>query len=453
VGGAKSPSALAAFAHDWVGGDIHGLSAYAGTLYGYVPRLSDVATALDTKVSHIVGDAGWKGSAASAFTKAWQHDATGATALAVMVSAAGDIVNTLAVNLASIESALEQAADTTAAHGVPVGAGGQPPLECFADPAKESWRVSYQSFWNQSMLAATTARSQAAGALAQLGTAATEGGGDAGLGKGEYTALFDTLAGFFGAQTRYRAYVEGKLPGLKKSISKAITDAREEARQADGRFGSWTDQGKENFGDAKSRLSSVQDDLAAAGKTENPFTKAWGFSPSDISSVGNKLEGLDGAGGGLARFFGDIPVVDVAAAGVSTYFGAQDDMAAGVPWYAAYPGEAGGNIAAVAAGGWVGGLAAGGTAAGLGALGVGGVGLTMAAGGVGVLAGGVVAYGVGDFAHNLIQENWGGDIHQHGVILGIGEGIGDSAAKTGQDFVKVGTGIAHGVEHVWDSIF
>ena len=153
MGGAKSPSALAPFAHDWIGGDIHGLSAYAGTLYGYVPRLSDVATALDTKVSHIVGDAGWKGSAASAFTKAWQHDATGATALAVMVSAAGDIVNTLAVNLASIESALEQAADTTAAHGVPVGAGGQPPQECIADPASESWRVSYQSFWNQSMLA------------------------------------------------------------------------------------------------------------------------------------------------------------------------------------------------------------------------------------------------------------------------------------------------------------
>ena len=169
--------------------------------------------------------------------------------------------------------------------------------------------------------------------------------------------------------------------------------------------------------------------------------------------MGTKLDGLDGVGGGAARFFGDIPVVDVLAAGASTYFGAQDDMAAGVPWYAAYPGEAGGNIAAVAAGGWVGGLAAGGAAAGLGALGVGGVGLTMAAGGVGVLAGGVVAYGVGDFAHNLIQENWGADIHQHGVILGIGDGIGDSAVKTGQDFAKVGTGIAHGAEHVWDSIF
>jgi len=68
--GAKSPSALAPFAHNWIGGDIHGLSAYAGTLYGYVPEITDVATALDGKVKQIVGAAGWQGSAASAFTKA-----------------------------------------------------------------------------------------------------------------------------------------------------------------------------------------------------------------------------------------------------------------------------------------------------------------------------------------------------------------------------------------------
>ena len=34
--GAKSPSALTPFAYDWIGGDIHGLSAYSGTLYGGV---------------------------------------------------------------------------------------------------------------------------------------------------------------------------------------------------------------------------------------------------------------------------------------------------------------------------------------------------------------------------------------------------------------------------------
>ena len=204
---------------------------------------------------------------------------------------------------------------------------------------------------------------------------------------------------------------------------------------------------------AKTRLSTVEDNLAEAQSTQTPFSKAWGFSPSDIASFGSKLDGLGGTGGDLARFAADIPVVDIAAAGAGTYFSAQQDIAAGVPAAAAYPLEAGGNIAALGIGGWAGGLAIGGAASGLGALGVTGVGVSLTAGGVGVLAGGVVAYGVGDFAHNMIDENWGADFHQHGVIAGLGYGIGDSAVKTGQDFVKLSTGIAHTAEHLWDSVF
>ena len=451
--GAKSPTPLASFDNDWVGGDIHGLSAYAGTLYGYVPEMTDVATALTGKVRSIVGDAGWQGSAAAAFTTAWNHDATGVTALAIMVSATGDIVNTLAVNLASLEHALEQAAEMAVQHGVGVGADGQPPQVCYASATAESWRVSYQSFYGKIMTAATAARIEAASALSQLGTAATQTPGGKGLAPGDQTALFDVLAGFFGAQTRYRAYVDSKIPGLKTRLAEARTNAIEEARQANGRFGPWTDQGQEDFGAAKSGLTSVEDQLAAAQATENPFSKAWGFSPSDISAVGSKLDGLGGTSGDLARFTGDIPFVDVAAAGASTYFGAQDDIAKGISPYAAYPAEGAGNIAAVATGGYVGGLAAGGTASALGALGASGLGVTFAAGGAGVLLGGAAAYGVGDFAHNLIQENWGGDIHRDGVVLGIGYGVGDAAAKTGEDFAHLATGAWHGVEHVWDSIF
>ena len=87
--GAKTPSALAPFSNDWIGGDIHSLSAYAGTLYGYAPEINDVATALDGKVKQIVGAEGWQGSAASAFTKAWDHDAQGASALATVTPRRG----------------------------------------------------------------------------------------------------------------------------------------------------------------------------------------------------------------------------------------------------------------------------------------------------------------------------------------------------------------------------
>lgn len=112
--GAKSPSPLAAFAYNWIGGDIHGLSAFSGTLYGYVPEVTNVVTSLDNRVNRIVGDASWTGAAASAFTKAWEKDSSGATALGIVISQTGDIVNGLAVNLAKIESALEQAADQAA---------------------------------------------------------------------------------------------------------------------------------------------------------------------------------------------------------------------------------------------------------------------------------------------------------------------------------------------------
>jgi hypothetical protein len=77
---------------------------------------------------------------------------------------------------------------------------------------------------------------------------------------------------------------------------------------------------------------------------------------------------------------------------------------------------------------------------------------------------GVVAFGVGDFGDNLIAENWGADIHKHGVLAGVADGVGDSAANTAKDgwhmvtgiggaAKHLGTGVAHTAEHVWDSIF
>ena len=65
------------------------------------------------------------------------------------------------------------------------------------------------------------------------------------------------------------------------------------------------------------------------------------------------------------------------------------------------------------------------------------------------LAGGVVAYGVGDFAHNLIDENWGEDIHKYGVVGGVFAGIGDSAVKTGDDIAHVGESIWHGITSIF----
>jgi hypothetical protein len=350
------------------------------------------------------------------------------------------------VNLAGIESALEKAADEAAAHGVPIGADGQPPQACLADPAAETWRASYQGFWNECMLDATSARNTAAAALQKIGDAITELNT---LNNGDKAAVSDVLAGFLGAQTRYRAHVESKIPGLKQSLKGAKVKAIEDAREANGRFGKWTAEDRGKFAGAKTQLASVEGDLTEAKSNENLFTKVLGYSPSDVPAIGSALDDMGGLAGKLARFGADVPIVDVAAAGAGTYFNAQVDMAQGIPAYQAYPEEAVGNLAALGIGGEVGALATGGAATGLGMLGAGGLGVSIAAGGVGVVVGGVVAYGVGDFAHNLIDENWSADMHKYGFWGGIGDGVGDSAVKTGQDFAHVGETIWHGITSIF----
>lgn len=133
---AKSPPALPSFSGNWVGGDIHGLWSFSATLYRYVPQLADVVTALDKNVSGVVGTAGWRGKAASAFTTSWDRDATAARALGVLIDQEGDVTGELAYNLATIEHALESAAQQVQQAGVPVGPDGQPPEAC--SPARLS---------------------------------------------------------------------------------------------------------------------------------------------------------------------------------------------------------------------------------------------------------------------------------------------------------------------------
>jgi uncharacterized protein YukE len=445
--GAKTPSALAPFAHNWVGGDIHGLSAYAGTLYGYTPKINDVSTALSGKVSSTVGAAGWQGSASSAFSGAWDRDAQGCAALTTMTTSTGDVVNWLAVNLSQLESSLEAAAEKTAAHGVTIGPNGEPPQECLADATAENWRVAYQAFYNQAMHDAVNARNEAGAELRSIFDGVT--GGD--LHPGDRTAWNDVLLGFLGAKTRYRAWLEDqvdKLKGLKNDAqAKAIADAR----QADGKFGKWSPEDKAAFDDAKAKFGSGEDQLAGAENSEGAFSKVLGASPSDIPAVSSALEDSNG----LLKIAGDTPFVDLAAAGISTYFNAQQDIADGVPAAAAYPLEAGGSAlslgAAYAAGGAATGLVSGALVDGgaAAALGLGATGVGVVAGGAGVLAGGVVAYGVGDFVHNMIDENWAQDIHNDGVVGGIAAGTWHSVANTGKDIAHVGEDIWHGISSIF----
>lgn len=447
----KSLAPLAPFAHDWVGGDIHGLAAFAGTLYGYVPGIEDVVTALDQKVSQIVGDAGWQGTAASAFTANWEKISVEANALGLVIIQTGSVVDQLAVELSKIENALEQAADQAAAHGVQIGGDGQPPQVCYASRTQEDWRLGYGSFYRQCLAAAQNARVQAAGALQKVYGAMVSDQGKPGSSSdlapkvGEGSTLADYLADLLAAPTVYANQVTSKVAELaQKAVGakQAWLEAQAAARQANGRFGVMPSDVKQALKDADTELASENEILTKAEDGENAFSKVFGTRLSDLPGVSKLADGF--ADGSMLRTVADLPVVDVVAGGVATVLNAQQDIAHGVPPWLAYPLETGGTVASIAAGtavaGVVGGAVAGLSIAGAPVLGV----------AAGAAAAGVVAYGVGDYIHNYI-EDFGAQWHQHGV-LGIATDFGAAGVGTWDDTKQLAGDVGHAADGVWHGI-
>jgi uncharacterized protein YukE len=449
----KSLLPIASFAHTWVGGDIHGLASLAGTLYGYVPGMESVITALDKQVSQIVTDAGWQGTAAQAFTGNWEKVSAEVSAVGLVVIQAGGIVDQLAANLAAIENALESAAAQAASHGVQIGTGGQPPDVCYADATKESWRVSYSDFYQRSLNDANDARVQAAGDLNNLSTAATSGkpgkpGGDDGapssteVGIGEGNSIADLLADMLATPTAYSREVGEKVEEAEKALKKAKAAwaaAQKAARTADGRFGKMPDDVKAARFEAKGELAGAEATLEKAKGSENAITKLLGTRASDVPGASKLAAGLEE--GSLLRTAADVPVVDVLAGGVMTVLNARADQDAGVPGWVAYPLETANTVGTIALATVVGGAVAGAAVfAGAPALGV----------AAGVAAGAVVAYGVGDYVHNYIAdmpEQW----REHGA-LGILTDFGAAGVSTGHDVAHLGSDVGHLATGAWHGI-
>jgi uncharacterized protein YukE len=447
----KSLLPLASFSHNWVGGDISGLAAFAGTLYGYVPEMESVVTALNKKVDQIVTDAGWQGSAAQAFTGNWEKVSAEVNAVGLVVIQTGSIVDQLAADLSKIENALESAAGKAAAHGVQIGADGQPPLVCYSNRTQEDWRLGYDSFYQQCKADAENARVEAAGALVKLGQAITSGqpGGDSGDVKtkiGEGNTIADLLLDLAATKTAYANQVADKMGEVKVKLGKAQDAweaAQRAARQADGRFGVMPDDVKAELKDVKGELASVDTNLTSARADENAISKLFGTRLDDLPGLGRVVDGLP-AGLADAKLLSkalDLPVVDVVAGGISTVLNAQQDISKGVPAWAAYPLETAvtvGSIAlATAAGGAVAGLA---IFAGAPVLGV----------TAGVVAAGVVAYGVGDFAHNYIAD-FGEQWKEHGA-LGIVTDFGAAGVDTWHDTEHLASDVGSLAKSAWHGI-
>lgn len=163
----KSPSALATFSFNWVGGDIHGLSTLAGVLYGFAEQSREPASALQHVVDRLVAESGkgsWKGSAADNFKTDFGRDVADVAWMRARVEAVGDVVDHLAVTLAKIESWLEgQAEQGVRAGYVTLGGTGNMGIpRGVSNPRVQRFLQQFNQSRAQALLAAKAARKSAA---------------------------------------------------------------------------------------------------------------------------------------------------------------------------------------------------------------------------------------------------------------------------------------------------
>jgi hypothetical protein len=164
----RSASPLATSAEHWVDGDIHGLQALAGVLYGHAFQITDVMAVLDQQVSRLTGRP-WP--AGSKFASSWRRASATAEALAAVIVQTAAIVDGLAVELTAIGSALEEEAYVASRYGVKIGTDGQPPpvpAGPQTDLSERHWIVAYKLAHERAMADAQRARCLASRQLTHI---------------------------------------------------------------------------------------------------------------------------------------------------------------------------------------------------------------------------------------------------------------------------------------------
>jgi uncharacterized protein YukE len=442
---------LAAFSHDWVGGDIRGLQGVAQPLFAYVPHVRDLAGRLSVTAGGLTegGPGAWQGQAASAFTAAWARQAMTAAALAEYITAAALAIDWLAVELSQVENALEQQADTSSAHGVRIGADGA--VEAYSGVQGLEWAEVYLAVREQALDEATSARQAATRQLRSLyqqvmNTNPRPNVEDA-------VTIGGLLADLLAAPTAARREVIAELKNLKGK------DLKLDEEIADGeRAGKPEQELQKESSKVRDELREVQEELGKTGRTESALGRLLDTRVSDVRGLlageagpgrhvaGNTPEDLKaaagdepGALGKILEFGDDIPVIDIGTTLLGTVVGTYYDVKDGQPVGSALAGESISNTAGTVAGSVAG--------AEIGSE------LGAAGGPVGIAVGAIIGYGVGSLTQHLLAEPWGQDTRTYGAVLGTLHGIGHSETATAEGARELAEGAGHKAEHYWDDLF
>ncbi len=412
---------LPAFSYHWVGGDIAGLEALNRQCLKVASTINDADRVLTQEVSSVVGDAGWSGAAASAFSSAWDRDATAGAQLAQAWEEIGQIAATLAYNLAALESALEEAAIQVEQAGLPVdtstglpmpgtiaGGGACPSPQVAA--AQEQLAGQYMAYRAGILQDATGARSRALNGLHSVTTRLLPGPFD----DGQLTNDLDGVRSLWAVPTDYRVKIEAKLQVVEDTENRLWQTAIALKRVDGANF-----RLPKGLVEEGAKARAVLPELEGRAATAPP------------ESLLNKLAAGDAEGfTGLGVAAGALKAVPYIGATVGGVLQVVQDREAGESWRHSLVDGAVSNLASVGA--------AAAVTAGVGAVITTG---SAAVVGVTALGAGVVAVGVGDLVHNAIQENWGADVDKYGFVDGIGHGAVDSLDKTRHDLAHYGDDI------------
>ena len=461
-----SVTPLAAFSHDWVGGDISGLRGVAQTLYGYVPHVQDLAHRLSVVASSLTGGGpgSWQGQAASAFTTAWRKQAMTAAALDEYVSAVAQAIDGLAVGLAQLENALELDAADVSSHGVQIGSDGN--VAGYSGSQGLEYAEAYLKVREQALSEATQAREAATQQLYSLYQQIMNANPHPNVG--DAVTMSGLLADMLALPTAARRDVLAELKtlrGKELKVREEVAEAERSGKPAEDLLG---ESSKVTRG-----LQEADEELGKTGKLESALSKLLDTRMSDVRGylageagpgkhvAGNTPEDLQAAAGDepralekLLNFGDDIPVIDVGTTLIGTAVGTYFDVKGGQSPGSALRDELISNTAGTVAANVAGGMAGAEIGSELGAAG----------GPIGIAVGAVVGYGVGDLTHHLLIEPWGKDREEYGAVLGTLYGAGHSEAATvddarelavglGHDTGKVAMSAGHDVEHYWDDVF
>lgn len=402
----------------------------ASSLQAVPSEMHEIVTVLSSKVKSIIGDAGWAGDAASQFSQKWSADSITAGALAEATKAVGDTLGELAATLEAIDRALYNAAHDAKAQGVPIGPDGKPPTVAIPtnpSPDDQKMLVALQGYiddYNHAMEAARNARLVAEEKLRNVYDAI---GPDQQSGS-KLTASQDlTVGGYIKSlyaipASRTRDILkngDAELAAARQALkdTRPAYQAAKQAYEAKGMNLPKDNPARIAHSQAVNELRDIEGKIDAAEKGETTNTMSTAFD-TRVGDLG-RLASTAGRLPKFLEFAKDIPVLGIVTTGIGAGIDTKTDVDKGdTPEHAASVNSASGY----------GGLAVGIGAAGL--IAAAPVDVPVVAAVTGSTLAAVVG---GDAIKEGLNEHWSEDIHNHGVVGGIGRGIGNIGVNTAKD--------------------